>query len=605
MATPPPPSPGSGNGNGSNQPTVPAVPSPAPGKLYDPDGKDISQAQPPPPPPDPVKEVQGMKPSVDPGGFDVSPTHVWYTSYLIRNLQTAFNRPPGRLLDALDDHKHVCGIGSGPSAFVAAYNEISALYLEVWALAVVAVGGVSTGLTITANNYVRAEYASIPGGGAPTSLKAVPDVIRQPPHYGRAADLGWAGSGGGSWSNGIIDNVMGVVGRALHWAFQQALKRALRHGKVADITPGGDDKELPDVAAAWRQIATDAAQSRRELNDAIDYLKTPDAGVANDEWRAAVGQFSTSLWGTRSWGKNHPSPLAPDGYKWNHSVGDQPVIRILTDVANAIADLLDRFRKEVTDVRDVIEKVYIQAAKDCMELDNFKSAVDDIVRLITGNVVGLAEQFIENLDTGKLDAGVNTYNANTQALAAEMRALRVKLDAAKLAVPSFQAEEARAQGIGARTITGFAPEHRWTVPGDSATNHAFPIDLANQEDAKTGSQSAHTIDRHVGKTEEQLKQRMLEQHPPAASTFPDLATAQRLTQATIDANNAEIFQKLAQGSTDSFVVTTKAPLTEPTGKTTSSANGPVIDAHNVAVRIQPVYDGRKPPFIVVTAFPEP
>ncbi|MFI1977843.1 WXG100 family type VII secretion target [Streptomyces wedmorensis] len=154
------------------------------------------------PPPDPVKEVQGMKPSVDPGGFpsgfDVSPTHVWYASYLIRNLQTAFNRPPGRLLDTLDDHKHVCGIGSGPSAFVAAYTEISALCLEVRALAVVAVGGVSTGLTITANNYVRAEYASIPGGGAPTSLKAVPDVIRQPPHHGRAADLGWAGSGRGA-----------------------------------------------------------------------------------------------------------------------------------------------------------------------------------------------------------------------------------------------------------------------------------------------------------------------------------------------------------------------------------------------------------------------
>ncbi|WP_234439296.1 MULTISPECIES: WXG100 family type VII secretion target [Streptomyces] len=158
------------------------------------------------PPPDPVKEVQGMKPSVDPGGFpsgfDVSPTHVWYASYLIRNLQTAFNRPPGRLLDTLDDHKHVCGIGSGPSAFVAAYTEISALCLEVRALAVVAVGSVSNGLTITANNYVRAEYASIPGGGAPTSLKAVPDVIRQPPHHGRAADLGWAGSGRGAGRGG-------------------------------------------------------------------------------------------------------------------------------------------------------------------------------------------------------------------------------------------------------------------------------------------------------------------------------------------------------------------------------------------------------------------
>lgn len=153
---PPPPGGGSGNGNGNGQPNVPAVPSPSPGKLYDPQGKDISQGQ---PPPDPNKQVQDLKPSVDPGayagGFDVDPMHVWYTSYLIRNHQTAFDKGPRRLLSTLEGHERVCGVGSGPEAFERAYDDISGRYLEVWAAAVAAVGGVSAGLTITANNYVE------------------------------------------------------------------------------------------------------------------------------------------------------------------------------------------------------------------------------------------------------------------------------------------------------------------------------------------------------------------------------------------------------------------------------------------------------------------
>ncbi|MEV5674410.1 RNase A-like domain-containing protein [Streptomyces sp. NPDC052179] len=603
MATPPPPPPGSA-GNSGGPPTTPAVPSPAPGKLYDPQGNDISQAQ---PKPDPVKEVQSLKPSVDPGGyvsgFDVDPGHVWYTSYLIRNHQSDFHKAPKYLLDALEGHKHVCGIGSGPSEFVQQYNAVTALYLEVWAKAVVAVGGVSTGLTITANNYVSAEYASHPSWGAPTTLKAVPEVIRTPPPYGKVADLGWGGGdGGGAWGDRIIDNVMGEVGRALHWLLEQALRRALRHGKVADITPGGNDDDLPKVAALWRKVAEDAEKSGRDLDAAIGYLRDPGPSPVSGEWQAAMGQFTGSLWGTRPWGKNAPSPVS-QGYRWKHMSGQQPVLQILIDTARKIADLLDRFADAVRAVRKVIEQVYIQAAKDCMELDNFKGAAEDIFRLVIGNVVGLAEQFIENIDTPKLDSGVNRYNADTQVLAQQMKGLTDALEEARKSVPTFLAEEARAQSIGARSIEGYEPKHNWTVPGDSASNHTYPIDLANQEDMKVGTQTTHPIDRHVALNPEQLQQRMRDQHPPAASSFTDLTSAQRFVQSTIDRNEAEITQKLTANPTGQFVLP-KTPFTDVTGSTVTSATGLPADTHNVIVRIQGVDDGRVPPFIVVTAFPE-
>jgi hypothetical protein len=51
----------------------------------------------------------------------------------------------------------------------------------------------------------------------------------------------------------------------------------------------------------------------------------------------------------------------------------------------------------------------------------------------------------------------------------------------------------------------------------------------------------HTIERHVGKTDAQLRER-LEEEPDisAASTYLDLATAQRVVQAVLDAKRGDI-----------------------------------------------------------------
>ncbi|MFJ4910601.1 RNase A-like domain-containing protein [Streptomyces sp. NPDC093249] len=586
---------------------MPAVPSPVPGKLYDPQGKDISQGQ-TLKPPDPDKEVQDLKPSVDPGGFpsgfDVDPTHVWYTSYLIRNHQTAFDKAPRHLLGTLEGHKHVCGVGSGPEAFERAYDDISGRYLDVWAASVVAVGGVSTGLTITANNYVAAEYASHPSWGAPTSLKGIPDVIRTVPDYGKAPFLGWRTGGGDTFAEGIINEVLGVIGTAIQWVIREAMEKALHHGKVGQITPGGDDIELPLVAAAWRKVAQDAEKSGADLDAAIDYLRNPDAAAV--EWQSAMKQFASSLWGTASWGKGAASPVA-QGYDWKHPplhMTRQPVLRILVDKARVIADILDAFATAVRDVRKVIEHEYIEAAKELAKSDSFKNFLKDVGSLLTGPA-GLAKNFLDNLNEGALNAGVDRYNNKTHDLARQLNDLRPVLDEARRSVPGFMAEEARAQTVGARSIEGYGKDHNWTVAPGQETVHPYPIDLANQEDMKVGNQSAHTIDRHVGLTPEQLQRRMRDANPPAASSFADLTTAQRFVQEAIDRHSAEIAQKIKDNPNaaipmDPFTIDFTPQVT---GVSVTSPNGTPVPVHNVKVRLQLAPD-RQPPFIVVTAFPD-
>lgn len=122
------------------------------------------------------------------------------------------------------------------------------------------------------------------------------------------------------------------------------------------------------------------------------------------------------------------------------------------------------------------------------------------------------------------------------------------LDEAYLSAPAFNAQEARAEAFGARAPNDFKHEHQWTDSEDTR-NGVFKIDLASHGWLDNG----HTLDKHVGKTDEQLAQRQRDQgNPPtpswphgkpsvsAASTFETMEQAQRLTQYTIDQNSDEI-----------------------------------------------------------------
>ncbi|MEV6478825.1 RNase A-like domain-containing protein [Streptomyces sp. NPDC051576] len=517
------PAPSSGSG---------PTPAPSPGTLQDPQGKDISQQDTVSARQQRSDELAAMKPAA-PGssvvtGFDVQPPHVYYASFMLRNAQYDFADQAKSLVDTLDGYGHAVGCGTGPAAFASAYAEVAALFLDVWDAATQGVGGAAVGLTVTANNYAEAEHATNVLTPA-VVRKSPPAVLKRAGAGGPVAELGWGGGAvDDGWGNAIIDEVSGALSWVGDHILRPVLKHALQHGKVADITPGGDDVDLPKIAQAWRAAAKDAKKSAGTFDDAIAYITNPASG--NDEWQSAMKQFCSAIWGTTAWGKEH------QGYKWAHSDGQQPALDVLQDTASGIAAASDSVSVEVTKIRSTITDVYKDAAAKTFAVKGVLDALEKLSELPE-----LAAEFISNIDTGRLNHAVDSYNRQIHDYAADLTKLKPALEEAIRSVPTYAAEEARAEAFGARSLNEFREEQRFTVPGQDPENMYFPLDLANQE----GLYGSHVIDKHVGLTDDQLRMRLRDQsNAPAASAFQDINSAQRFTTATIeDIDNADRVDK--------------------------------------------------------------
>ncbi|GAA2457207.1 RNase A-like domain-containing protein [Streptomyces mauvecolor] len=490
------------------------------------------------------------------------------TSYVLRNQQYDFSDGAVRLLAALDTHAHAGGRGSGPEAFAAAYAKVTKRFIEVWAKAVVGVGGAAVGLTVTANNYVRAEYLSDPKQAPALRLQPEPDVIQTAASYWPAAELGWGHASGDAFGDRVISDVLEVAGSFGESVLLPVLRDVLRHGKVADITPGGDDLVLPEIAAAWTTAAKDAKAAGDGFDGAIAYITNPTSG--HSEWQNAMKQFCSSIWGTTAWGQERV------GQKWNHSGGQKPALGVLEDTARSLADACTHFGTAVAKVRSEITDVYRESAYKTLKVKDF----GDVLETLLGGAFELAVEFINNLDAGRLDSAVDTYNDTVKSLADALPKLMDPLNEAYLSVPQYAAEEARAEGFGARALTEFRHEHSWTVPGSAASSHTFPLDLASQEFMNDG----HTLDKHVGKSDEQLAQRLRDQGDPpggtwlhgkpqigGSSSFKNVEEAQEFTQDNLDQKSAEIQAWLSEpppvGDKEAFVST--APDGRVTGHSVS------------------------------------
>ncbi|MET8982500.1 hypothetical protein ABZX85_43665 [Streptomyces sp. NPDC004539] len=303
-ATPAPPA--------STTPAVPApttgtgpTPHPSPGGLTDPDGKDISQGDTDSDRHRRAAELEALKPTAPPAvgvGFDVQPQHVYYASYQLRDAQYDFADQARNLVGALDGYEHAVGCGSGPEAFAKAYAEVAALFLDVWNRTTAGVGGAAVGLTVTANNYAAADHATNVLVPAVPATPRPPDVLKNSGTTGPVAQLGWGASqGDDGWGNAVIDEVSGALSEIGAHILRPILEHALRHGKVAQITPGGDDTALPKIATLWRRAATDATTSASAFDTALASITNPAPG--NDEWQGAMRQFCSAMWGTTAWGK--------------------------------------------------------------------------------------------------------------------------------------------------------------------------------------------------------------------------------------------------------------------------------------------------------------
>lgn len=173
----------------------------------------------------------------------------------------------------------------------------------------------------------------------------------------------------------------------------------------------------------------------------------------------------------------------------------------------------------------------------------------------------------------------------SQALTAAAKALG--------ADPSTAANVALAIEVGVPLAAGFAGAARAVAIRRGAVS-------LGAEEALGG----HTIARHVGRTEAELRLRLVQQPAiPAASTFLTLKDAERVVAAALRANKGAIKAWAAAagpGQTKSFTYASASVV----GRGVVRSTGNLVDMRNVVVVVRKVV-ARNRVYFVLTAFPKP
>ncbi|CAM5405346.1 RNase A-like domain-containing protein [Streptomyces avidinii] len=565
-----------------------------------------------PPPPSPAAN----------GGYDVQPVHVNHAADLVKEAQFAHAERAFALVDVLNKYNQSAGTGRGADAFADAYMEVAAKFLEAWGRSVVSAGGASVGLNHTANHYVLAEWEAGGRKGAQPGRQPEPVVINKPPRYGPVNPIKWTGTGEDvdSW---WISGVIGEFPDFLADIIRPAIEHGLRLGKVHEITPGIKDDEVRAMAKAWRTLGSEAVKASDDFNAAIAGITNPKE---KGEWQAAMRTFGQSIWGATAWGRQLDAAGArteKDGRQWRHSKDvtpdrRRPVIDVLKETADKVADILDHVADVGEKTRKFTSQAGINAAKATAS-DLTDLSLMSLTRLAAGMLIGrIVLLFRTHMDKEGCDAVVETYHKEFTEAGSKLKALIWELDFASKSAPTYSAEIARAQGFGARSLNEFKKEHSWQIGGESPSPYMYSLDLATNE----GLGGAHTIDKHVGKTDEQLLQRIRDEQRAngkfdiqSSSSFPDMNSAQKYTQYCIRQNTTEIQDWLKnpppQPQTKPFRVSTvpiEGPLNTPTvtGRTVTVEDVKITspkDTHGVIVKLK--YDpSLNPPFIVYTSAPE-
>jgi hypothetical protein len=231
---------------------------------------------------------------------------------------------------------------------------------------------------------------------------------------------------------------------------------------------------------------------------------------------------------------------------------------VLKDTADNVATILREYAEAAVDlnrdVEDELHRAMLKAAKeiidDLAKPKDPKSILGTVTSVI-GKGAGLILSFdvktVLNIDTAKLNRIVDTYTGILGGLTTRMEALKEPLDEAYLSAPKFEAGVARAHGFGMRALEDFKDSQLWLKVDSNGT---YDLNLAANEYMADG----HTLDKHVGKTDEQLAQRLRDQQsngptqawphgkpkPSASSAFPNYQRAEELTEYNLNQNRAAI-----------------------------------------------------------------
>ncbi|MFE2759033.1 RNase A-like domain-containing protein [Streptomyces halstedii] len=585
-------------------------------------------------------------PAQSPGGagtIDVKPSDLWSVSGRVATQQEFLVRGANKLLEELGKYPDAGGAGAEAEKFAQAYKKIGNRWLEVWGRSVLSVGGVAVGFTETANAYTRADVAAHPKPGKTAEQRPQPAVIDKAPNFDSVPDIKWGDDDGG---DDILRGLMEGIPEIVRDILQPLCKNVFRVGRVADVHPFPQQHYLNSLCHSWMNVSITASLGADQLTQAVGAITNPQQA----DWEAAMRTFCSALWGGTAWGQQR------HGYQWGQTAnsgpgtprvptGSEPVLAVLKDTADDIATILREYAEAAVDLnRDVADELklaMLKAAKEVIEdLDKPKGVggVLSSAATVIGKGAGLILSFdvktVLNIDTGRLNGIVDKYTGILGGLTTRMEALKGPLDEAYRSAPKFEAGVARAHGFGARALDEFKHEQRWTEASSNG-NHTF--DLASSEYLGGG----HTLDKHVGKTDEQLAQRLRdqaddnnnwpEQRKPSiggSSSFKDMASAQRLTEHNLRARQSDIDAWLAtnppEGKTQAFTspapdgevsgrYVSKQPTPDPqgsgntvpgTGYKDHGLNAKAIDVKNVKTIMK--YDSRlDPPYIIYTSMPAP
>ncbi|MET8831067.1 RNase A-like domain-containing protein [Streptomyces sp. NPDC004610] len=578
----------------------------------------------------------GSPPPPAGGTIDVTPSQLHQVAGGFAAQQKPFDTGAKDLLTDLRSHPDAGGHGTAAQGFATAYVEVGGLFLEVWAKSVEGIGGAAVGFATTANNFSRAEAAnSASGTTAQPVVQPPPQVIEKAPSYGPVPDLRWGDNDGG---DDFIRSLLEFVPDVMWHIIRPLLEHAFRWGKVAEVYPFPQQHYLNTLSQAWANTTVSLSMTESGLTGLMNGITQQ----SNSEWYNAMRQFCSSLWGTTAWAKENSGAT----YQWRHDSGTsstatQPVMAVLFDSAMKISDLLRSFAEAAVRLNGKVWDIYQDAVReavgdinlsDGVDLGDLKEGAKAVGKFFGGLVTSGAElgaSITLNLNTAALNAVVDAYNTEVNTLTPQFRALKPDLEEARLSAPAFRAEEARAAAFGARALNEFRTEHQWTDPQGTG-NSTYRVDLASSEWMLDG----HTLDKHAGKTPEQLAQRLRDQSQPptpswphnkpviaGASSFTDLESAQRYTQYNIDQHSAEIRAWLdgpppeddpvnifigpgPPGEITGTIITKQPydPQNPLTGYKEGGMNAIPVDTTQINTRLR--YDpSLDPPFVVLTSMP--
>ncbi|MFF5973317.1 RNase A-like domain-containing protein [Streptomyces sp. NPDC012769] len=563
-----------------------------------------------------------------PGGFDIQPLHLYQVSAALAVEQGSFHKALTQFLDVHGHYSRVGGAGTVTAEFATQYAAVIALLMEVHGKAVVAIGGAAVGFTTTANNFRQADAATHPLN-PPFAPQPPPQVITAPPAYAAPPAFGVRD---GNPVDDFLDIFDGDVPGSL---IRTVIEEALGAGRALEILPLPNYLRVNELSQAWLPYQTGLGTIQGQLTGTVDTI----TDNANGDWHGAMLEFVSSLWGTKAWGKNTA------GYEWGHKPAtgagtSLPVFAVLSTTAQMLAQALRSYAEAAEKVRTELREILYKAIKDALallEATDLKGFLGNIAERLKKLWKGLGAAVLLSIDTEAVNRAVATYETALREQTEVVKKLLEPLREASRAVPTFQAQSARAEAFGARSLFEF---DRSIVPLNEQSrdpNNRFGIDLASMEwetnpyqaspnDPLKPGKDAHTIDRHVGLTVDQLRMRVRDQGVDA-SAFPDLPAAQKHVQAALnDPANIQTVQNWMDRQKQRVANGTFSPASSPDLRafTVRDANGnPVVTGSSVtqsdfaaqgfgaqpkqvhSVKLVLAYSPESGTFYVRTAFPTP